>query len=118
MSLRERARRLRRSLPAIMAAMTHRNTPWYEKALAGLTIGYALSPIDLIPDFIPVLGLADDLLILPALCALTIRLIPPDVLAACRQHEAQLSCRRWYYGVPIILLWALLAASLIHALVS
>ena len=59
----------------------------YKRQLAALTVGYALSPIDLIPDFIPVLGYLDDLLLLPALVALTVRCIPADVWARSRERS-------------------------------
>ena len=109
MSLADRAKQLKIDLPARWLALRHRGTPWYAKALAGLTVGYALSPIDLVPDFIPVLGYLDDVLLLPVLIALTIRLIPPAVLAECRVQSQALWAdgkpKRWYYAVPIVLLW-------------
>jgi len=76
MNLKERARQLKIDIPAVFLSLKSKKTPVMAKILAGLTIGYALSPIDLIPDFIPVIGYLDDLLILPLLIALTIRLIP------------------------------------------
>ena len=72
---------------------------------------YALSPIDLIPDFIPLLGYLDDLILLPALAALTIRLIPKEILARCRRQAEGMWAdgrpKRWYYAVPIVLVWLL-----------
>ncbi len=65
MNLRLQAKRLKKDIPAVFLAMKKRETPWHAKAMAVLTIGYALSPIDLIPDFIPVLGYLDDVIILP-----------------------------------------------------
>ncbi|HEX2864628.1 MAG TPA: DUF1232 domain-containing protein [Deinococcales bacterium] len=79
-SLRERARALKRDLNAIAAALTDPRTPASARAVAVLTLAYAASPIDLIPDFIPILGYLDDLILLPAGIALTIKLIPPEVL--------------------------------------
>jgi uncharacterized membrane protein YkvA (DUF1232 family) len=83
--------RLKKSLLALKAqvhalwlASKDKRTPWYAKTLAGLVVAYALSPIGLIPDFIPVLGYLDDLLILPAGIALAIKLIPPEVMAEAR----------------------------------
>ena len=64
----------------------HPKTPWYAKALGLFVVAYALSPIDLIPDFIPVLGYVDDVLMLPGLIWLTLQLLPPDVLTECRRH--------------------------------
>lgn len=75
----------RESLTLYYAARDAR-TPWYAKVLAGAIVAYALSPIDLIPDFIPVLGLLDELLLLPAAIWLALRLVPEPVLADARQH--------------------------------
>jgi uncharacterized membrane protein YkvA (DUF1232 family) len=73
MNLKERAKRLRADIPALLIGLKSRETPVAAKILAGITIAYALSPIDLIPDFIPVLGYLDDIILLPGLIALTIR---------------------------------------------
>ena len=82
---RERAGALRLEARALFLAVRHPRTPWYAKALALVVLGYALSPIDLIPDFLPVLGQLDDLLLIPAGLALVRRLIPASVLAECRE---------------------------------
>ena len=120
MDLKARAKQLKTDLPAVFLALKRKETPWTAKALAALTIGYALSPIDLIPDFIPVLGYLDDLILLPALVALTIRLIPPDVLAACRAEAEGLwkdgKPKRWYYAIPIVLLWLFIVFFIVRAL--
>ena len=65
-------------------AARHSGTPWYAKLLVAGVAAYAFSPVDLIPDFIPVLGLLDDLILLPLGIALAIRLIPPEVMIECR----------------------------------
>lgn len=113
MKLKERAKKLKSDIPAIYFALTDKRTPWYAKALAAITIGYALSPVDLIPDFIPVLGYLDDLLLLPALAALVIRLIPKDVMDECRVRAEGLwengKPKRWYYAIPIVVVWIALA---------
>lgn len=104
-----RAKKLKRDIPAVFLALKHKETPIGAKLLAGLTIGYALSPIDLIPDFIPVLGYLDDLVLLPALIALTIRLIPKAVLEQCREESEHLwengKPKKWYCGIPIAAIW-------------
>jgi uncharacterized membrane protein YkvA (DUF1232 family) len=87
-NLRQRARTIKGDILGLYLAARHPATPWYAKALAVLIVGYALSPIDLIPDFIPVLGYLDDLILLPAAIVFCLRLIPPDVLAECRQQAA------------------------------
>ncbi len=83
-SLRVWAKRVKRDGVTLWFAGKNPRTPWYAKALGVFVVAYALSPIDLIPDFIPVLGYVDDALLLPGLIWLTIRLLPADVLAECR----------------------------------
>ena len=113
MKLQERAAVLKRDIPAVFLAFKSKETPIYAKILAGLTVAYALSPIDLIPDFIPVLGYLDDVLLLPALIALTGKLIPKDVLEACRKQAQGMWAdgrpKKWYYALPIVAVWALAA---------
>lgn len=112
MTLKERARALKQDIPAIFLALKSPATPAAAKIFGAITVAYALSPIDLIPDFIPVLGMLDDLLLLPLLAALTIRFIPPDVLARCQQESAGLWAdgkpKRWYYALPIVIFWLLI----------
>lgn len=79
MSLKERAHKLRRDIPAVYLALKKQETPLLAKICAAMAIVYALSPIDLIPDFIPVLGYLDDVLLLPLLVTLTIKLIPDEI---------------------------------------
>ncbi len=78
------ARRLKRDVVALWFACKDSRTPRLAKAVAVFTVGYALSPIDLIPDFIPVLGFVDDAIILPGLIWMVLRMIPPEVMADCR----------------------------------
>ncbi len=80
MNPKERAKKLKTDIPALFLALKDKGTPCPAKVLAGITVAYALSPIDLIPDFIPVLGYLDDIILLPMLIALTINFIPDDVL--------------------------------------
>ena len=86
MSLRERAQKLKISVPAVFIALRKEQTPLPAKLIAAVTVAYALSPVDLIPDFIPVLGYLDDLIILPALVALTVKLVPAELFAQCRKE--------------------------------
>src|SRR5512135_3141923 len=81
---KERARQLKTRTYALYLAYQDRRTPWYAKVVAICVVGYLFSPIDLIPDFIPVLGYVDDLLLVPLGIALAIRLIPREVLAECQ----------------------------------
>ena len=80
MKLKERAKRLKTDIPAVFLAIKDKDTPVIAKIFGAVTVAYALSPIDLIPDFIPILGYLDDLILLPALAALTIKFIPKDVM--------------------------------------
>ena len=87
-SLKDRARRLVAEAYALYLASRDPRVPWYARALAGLVAAYAFSPIDLIPDFIPVLGLLDDAIIVPLGIALVLRLVPAEVMADCRSQAA------------------------------
>ena len=109
-SWKTRAKRLKNEIHALYLAARDPRTPWYAKVLAAFIIGYALSPIDLIPDFIPVLGYLDDLVIVPAGIALLIRMIPAGVLEECREkaQSQPISIRRnWIAGIIIVLIWLL-----------
>lgn len=120
MNLKERAKKLKTDIPAVFIAMKKKETPVGSKIIAGLTIAYALSPIDLIPDFIPVFGYIDDIILLPALVALTIRMIPPHVFAACREESEGIwssgKPKKWYYALPIVLLWILIVFLIVKAI--
>jgi uncharacterized membrane protein YkvA (DUF1232 family) len=88
-TLRRWARDLKRDVVALWIAARDPRVPWHAKALAGTVAAYALSPIDLIPDFIPVLGYLDDLLIVPAGIWLALRLIPPGLMAEFREEASR-----------------------------
>lgn len=113
MNLKQQAAQLKREIPAVYLALKRRETPLIAKILAAITIAYALSPIDLIPDFIPFLGALDDLLLLPILTALTIRFIPQHIIEECRIESENLwkngKPKRWFYAIPIIVFWLLIA---------
>ena len=82
--LKQRARHLKAETFALYLAARDPRTPWYAKLLVAGIVAYAVSPIDLIPDFVPVLGYLDDLILIPAGIALAIKLVPDSVLADCR----------------------------------
>jgi len=83
------ARRVKQDAVTLWFACRHPATPWVAKALGAFVVAYALSPVDLIPDFIPVLGYLDDVILLPALIWLAVRLLPPGLLAECRAQAEQ-----------------------------
>ena len=110
---KQRLRQLKTEVYAIYLAYQDPRTPWYARLWAAGVVGYAFSPIDLIPDFIPVLGYLDDLLILPLGIALALKMIPAEVMTDCRaKAQAALALgrpvSRWA-AVVIIALWVLLA---------
>jgi uncharacterized membrane protein YkvA (DUF1232 family) len=110
--LKQRARALKAEIDVLYLAARHPGTPWYAKLLVAGIVAYAISPIDLIPDFIPVLGLLDDLLLIPLGIALAIRLVPAAVLAECRaraQERRKLVSR--VAGAVIVGIWLAVAAS-------
>ncbi len=86
--LKQLARQLKKETYAVYFASIDRRVPWYARILAGVTVAYAFSPIDLIPDFIPILGYLDDLIIVPLGIWLVLKMIPPQVLAECREKAA------------------------------
>lgn len=111
-NLKERAKRLKTDIPTIFLALKDKDTPMIAKVFAVITVVYALSPIDLVPDFIPVLGYVDDIILLPAFVALTLRFIPKEVLERNRRLSEGLwkngKPKKWYYGIPIVLVWLLI----------
>jgi uncharacterized membrane protein YkvA (DUF1232 family) len=110
MTWKERARELKREVTALYFAARHPRTPWYAKAFALGVVGYAFSPIDLIPDFIPVLGLLDELILVP-LAVLALRaMIPEDVMAECRAKALEERPTSRVAAAIIILIWVSLAA--------
>lgn len=88
-TLKDWARRIKRDVHALYLASRDPRTPWHAKALALCVAGYALSPIDLIPDFIPVLGYLDDVILVPLGILAVVRMIPPEVMAEHRAAAAQ-----------------------------
>ena len=106
--LRVWARNLKRDVVALWLAARDPRVPWHAKTLAAAVAAYALSPVDLIPDFIPVLGLLDDLLLVPAGIWLVVRLIPAGLMAELRrQAEAEHRPRSLAGAGVIVVLWAI-----------
>ena len=122
MSIREHlipwAKRTKRDGVTLWFAGKHPETPWYAKALGVFVVAYALSPIDLIPDFIPVLGYVDDILLLPALILLTVKLLPTSVLTQCRLQADKWMAEKQSKPISkagalmVILLWTVIDIAL------
>ncbi len=119
--LKKWARDVKRDVLALYLAARDPRVPWYAKALAALVAAYALSPIDVIPDFIPVLGYLDDLILLPLGIAAVVRLIPDEVMADLRsQAEERILTRpRSMAGaIVVILLWVTAAVLVVWFIMS
>lgn len=117
MTLKERAASLKTDITAVLLAIKAKETPAVAKIAGVFVVISALSPIDLIPDFIPVLGYLDDIILLPMLIALTVKLIPKEVFERCKK-QAQDSAdakprKRLLFSLPVIFIWALFAWMLI-----
>jgi uncharacterized membrane protein YkvA (DUF1232 family) len=104
-----KARTFKQEVYALYIASNDRRVPWYARVVAIVVVAYAFSPIDLIPDPIPVLGYLDDLIVIPLGIALVIKLIPAEVLQDCREKAALTmkagKPKNWVAGVIIILIW-------------
>ena len=117
--LRLRARELKVELIALALAARHPGTPWYARLVVAGCVAYALTPVDLIPDAIPVVGFIDDLIFIPLAVALAVRFIPAPVLADCRARSREIEARAprlsrlswivigaaWLAAIVLIALW-------------
>jgi uncharacterized membrane protein YkvA (DUF1232 family) len=113
--LRERARVLKRETYVLYLAARNPRTPWYAKVLAAAVVAYALSPVDLIPDFIPIIGYLDDLIIVPLGIAAVLRLIPAEILNECRA-QAQVRMEQhvsWVGAAFMVTVWVVAAMWLV-----
>jgi len=112
--LKQKARHLKTESWALYLAARHPKTPWYAKVLVAAIVAYAFSPIDLIPDFVPVLGYLDDLILIPLAISLAVRLIPRSVLMECRARARETVQNgrpvSRLAGAVIIALWLVTAA--------
>jgi uncharacterized membrane protein YkvA (DUF1232 family) len=106
-SWRQRAKDLKRDVLALYFAVRDPRVPWYAKALAGCIVAYAFSPIDLIPDPIPVLGYLDDLVLIPLGVLVVCQMIPGDVMAECRLKRRGLAEKptNWLAAAIVVLIW-------------
>jgi uncharacterized membrane protein YkvA (DUF1232 family) len=106
------ARRLKVEVYALYLAYMDPRVPWYARVFAAVVVGYAFSPIDLIPDVVPVLGYLDDLILIPLGVALAIKMIPPQVLSECREKARETPDRpvNKVAAVVVLTIWVALAA--------
>jgi uncharacterized membrane protein YkvA (DUF1232 family) len=118
--MKARAKNLKSEIAALYLAFKRKDTPLLAKIILGITVCYAFSPIDLIPDFIPVLGFLDDVLILPLLITLAITLIPKHILDECREEAASAQQDRkshqWLFAIPIIIIWIVVIGLIVKAI--
>ena len=112
--VKTKARSIKKELRIIYLAYKRPDLPWYAKIAAILVVGYALSPIDLIPDFVPVLGYLDDIILIPLGISLVIKLIPKEILDECRAQADEVfkegKPKNWIAGALIILIWITVVA--------
>ncbi len=109
MDWKARSVKFQQDIPAVFVALKHKETPFRAKLMAVLIVSYALSPIDFIPDFIPVVGLLDDLILLPLMVILLVRFIPSEMMEEYRKEAEGLSFfgkkKKWIYAIPFIVIW-------------
>ena len=113
---KRRAALLKQEVHAIYLAAKDPRVPWYAKLLAACVVAYALSPIDLIPDFIPVLGYLDDLVLVPLGICFVLKMIPDEVMAECRAKARLATSQKkpnWLAATVIIAIWIILAVWLL-----
>ena len=118
--LKQLARKLKQETRAVYLASIDSRVPWPARVLAAVTVAYAFSPIDLIPDFIPILGYLDDLVLVPLGILVVLKMIPPKILAECRQKAAtEMSPgkpKNWAAAGVIIAVWLLFGSLTVMAL--
>ena len=119
--LKDRATALKREVYALYIAARDPRVPWYAKVVMGLVLAYALSPIDLIPDFVPVLGYLDDLIIVPLGIALALRMVPAQVMIDARKQAEELSQQGKLVSragaIIIIVIWVIIVVAVIGLIV-
>jgi len=116
--IKTKARELKKETYALAMAYRHPQTPWYAKVFAAVVVAYAFSPIDLIPDFIPVLGYLDDLILVPLGITLALKMIPDEILEEARARAADEfkdgKPRNWTVGAVIILIWVVFIGMMLY----
>ncbi|WP_035172360.1 YkvA family protein [Caldanaerobius polysaccharolyticus] len=112
-----KARSLRKDIKALYLAYKRPDVPWYAKLFAIFVVSYALSPVDLIPDFVPILGYLDDLVLIPLGITLAIKMIPSNVMQECRLQAEDAFIngkpKSWVSGIVIVLIWVVVIGLII-----
>jgi uncharacterized membrane protein YkvA (DUF1232 family) len=121
-SLKDKARKLKIEITTLYYAYQDPKLGLLPKIIILFTLGYALSPIDLIPDFVPVLGYLDDLVIVPALISLSIKLIPEEILASAREkaikEPIKLKKNNWFFALLFISIWVILIVVIVLKIIK
>ena len=111
-----------RKMGAMLLALRRKDTPLYAKLVCGLYVYYVLSPVDIIPDFIPILGTLDDIIILPFLMWLAFKMVPADIMNECLDQSDEIwdegGERKMRYAIPVFIIWTLLAIWIIHLILK
>ncbi len=117
--IKQKVKIIKRDIGALYLAYKRPDVPFYAKLVSVLVVGYALSPIDLIPDFIPVLGYLDDLILIPIGIAFTIRLIPEEIMEECRKEAENVftdgTPKNWVAGGIIISIWIIIVSYILYS---
>jgi len=120
MSLKTKVKEISIKITQVYVSIKSKRTPWYAKVVGVIAVMYALSPIDLIPDFIPIIGYLDDIIILPLLITLTIKLIPKQLWQEFEEESKSIwkdgKPTKWYYAIPVILIWLVVFALITYAI--
>ncbi|WP_338472998.1 DUF1232 domain-containing protein [Niallia sp. XMNu-256] len=106
--LKSKAKKVKQDIFVLVEAYKHPKTPLFVKLLSIIIVAYAFSPIDLIPDFIPILGYLDDIILIPLGIIIVLKLVPDDVLKECRENAEKaekVKKKNWVIGTIIILIW-------------
>ena len=115
---KDKTSEINKKIGAMYIAMKRSDTPLYAKLACAMCVWYALSPLDLVPDFIPVLGAVDDIVIMPFLIWLSIKLMPADIMAECEAEAEEIwtgdARRKKRYALPVLAIWCLLLLWMWH----
>ncbi len=119
--LKDRAQNLRDQILVIYYIYKHPATGFLPKLLIAFTLGYILSPVDLIPDFIPVIGYLDELIIVPVLIGISMKMVPENILEECRMKARTQPFKlknNWIFGALFLLIWVLVMVAIIRAVIK